>query len=569
MWSDVDVAEAKTSDAASTAKNTELVKEHGPKPVIPANPTQKHVVLAIFKARARTFLNTKAVVAAWEAHGLEKFPQGLTPTNTCAAIISRLNKDDFINPHDDTKGLYKYNKDAPAELPAGKAKGVPKAPPAPGKKAKKNKKKRANEFGSPAHKKTRDRKIRKGALGSGSGDNVVTDNGIHVNTSLFSMSVTELRDLVTQMSIHPRNLNKMNKSELCLVLCGKSFEKSTDWHKKSSKKNEGINKTKSSKGVKFSSKMNARDRSVRTANSKLNNKKNQKGNSAFLQLSTKANDQAAQTPDCLMADLKSRYDINFDPCPPGGVMNQKVWNGLEGDWKSRNYVNPPYNRIKFWLAKCVAEQEKGNTSVFLIPFRVYTRYFGDFVANISFVECLVKGVCFKGYKSAIPHPMSLITFLGKGKTETKKMHGEHTRTRSVYRMALDKPHTFDNACSIVRRNGLDQKDIHILVNHSKMGDLISEERLAAAAKSWDDAFACLVPFYSYSRNFTTAMKESSFCAFSSPILSNFEGEGKVRFCSVLFLFSPQDERFAKIPVDQEANLQEIRVYFNDQKQKDQ
>jgi len=357
----------------------------------------------------------------------------------------------------------------------------------------------------------------------------------------------------------------MKKDELCLVLCGKPFEKSDKWHKA----NTNTNITKDGR---FSSKVDARDRTTRNANAKLNNKKNQKGNSAFLQLSTKAKDQAAQTPDILMNDLTERYDINFDPCPPGGVMNKKVWDGLKGEWGQNSYVNPPYNRIKFWLAKAAEEQAKGKTSVFLIPFRVYTRYFGEWVDKISFVECLTKGVCFKGYKSAIPHPMSVITFLGKGVKETPKMHGIHTRERNVYRMALDKPHTFDNAVSIVRRGGLEQKDIHILVNHSKMGKgddgLISDANIAAANKSWDDAFACLVPFYSYSINFTKAMKEASFVAFSSPILSNFEGEGKVRFCSVLFLFSPKDARYEKILVDKQANLGKIRVYFNDVRQRD-
>lgn len=532
-------------------------------------PTQKTVALAIFKARARTYLKTSDLVSTWEAHALPKYPQGLTPKNTCAALISILTRSGHLEANPDVKGLYRYNANAPAELTSGRPK-VPKAPAPPAEKkakkaASKKRGKRSNGFGSPESKKKRDSKIRKGGV-SGAGEAVSTDNGIKVNTNLFSMKCGELRGLVKQMSIHPKGLGSMKKEELCLILCGAPFEKSDKWHKEHT---EQGNRKVSKKGQKFSSKVDARDRSTRNAGRGKNaNKKNQQGNSAFLQLSTKANDQAAQTPEVLMKDLVERYGIDFDPCPPGGVNNVQVWNGLTGEWKQNNYVNPPYNKIKLWLAKAAEEQEKGKTSVFLIPFRIYTRYFGNYVQNISFVECLTKGVCFQGYKSAIPHPMSIITMLGKGVKETKKMHGIHTRTRNVYRMALDKPHTFDNACSIVRRAGLPKSKIHILVNHSKMGGLIDEENIEAAKKSWDNAFATLVPFYSYSRNFTTAMKEAQFVAFSSPILSNFEGEGKVRFCSVLFVFCPNDAKAKSMEVDKEANLGRVRVYFNDIKQRD-
>lgn len=184
--------------------------------------------------------------------------------------------------------------------------------------------------------------------------------------------------------------------------------------------------------------------------------------------------------------------------------------------------------------------------MFLVPFRIYTKYFGEFQEFISFVEVLPGGVCFKGYKNAIPHPMSIIIFLGKGVKDTPKMHGDFTENRMIHRMSLEKPHTFDSAVSICRLNGLPQNKIHILVNHSNMAPLLSDERLEAAAESWDDAFACLVPFYSFSKAFTKGFRQASFVAFSSPILSNFEGEAKVRFCSCLFLFSPKDAQLEKL-----------------------
>ena len=49
-----------------------------------------------------------------------------------------------------------------------------------------------------------------------------------------------------------------------------------------------------------------------------------------------------ETPKELYDKLNEEFDFNFDPCPINHDTNK--WNGLEIDWKERNFINPPYSR---------------------------------------------------------------------------------------------------------------------------------------------------------------------------------------------------------------------------------
>jgi len=49
-----------------------------------------------------------------------------------------------------------------------------------------------------------------------------------------------------------------------------------------------------------------------------------------------------RTPKKLYDTLNEEFNFNFDPCPY--KHNIKLWNGLEVDWKERNFINPPYSR---------------------------------------------------------------------------------------------------------------------------------------------------------------------------------------------------------------------------------
>ena len=77
------------------------------------------------------------------------------------------------------------------------------------------------------------------------------------------------------------------------------------------------------------------------------------------------------TPPDLYAALDAEFRFDFDPCPfprPDG------YNSLVLPWGNRNYVNPPFNMKDAphggpaaFVRKAIAERERGNTSVFVLP----------------------------------------------------------------------------------------------------------------------------------------------------------------------------------------------------------
>lgn len=69
--------------------------------------------------------------------------------------------------------------------------------------------------------------------------------------------------------------------------------------------------------------------------------------------------------------LKKEFGFKFDPCPNPRPKN---FDGLQVDWKESNWVNPPFwAGITAWVRKAISEQEKGNTSVLILPLDNWVR----------------------------------------------------------------------------------------------------------------------------------------------------------------------------------------------------
>ena len=63
--------------------------------------------------------------------------------------------------------------------------------------------------------------------------------------------------------------------------------------------------------------------------------------------------------------LNKEFKFEFDPCPNP---RPKEFDGLNAEWKKSNWVNPPFwAGITAWVRKAIAEQQKGNTSVLILP----------------------------------------------------------------------------------------------------------------------------------------------------------------------------------------------------------
>ena len=95
------------------------------------------------------------------------------------------------------------------------------------------------------------------------------------------------------------------------------------------------------------------------------------------------------TPPELFEELDEEFSFDYEPCKAFSEVND-----LETEWGKVNFVNPPYNKIKFFVKKALEEKKLGKTSVFLIPGRTNSNYFHDLIypnaKEIRFVRGKVK-----------------------------------------------------------------------------------------------------------------------------------------------------------------------------------
>jgi len=113
---------------------------------------------------------------------------------------------------------------------------------------------------------------------------------------------------------------------------------------------------------------------------------------------TKAGDNW-KTPKKLYDDLDKEFSFDFDPCPycEGEIPEEK--DGLKIDWGNCNFVNPPYSRKlkEAFVKRAIEMQDKGKTSVLLLPVSTSTKLFHDYIKpNAEEIRFLRGRVRFEG-----------------------------------------------------------------------------------------------------------------------------------------------------------------------------
>lgn len=100
--------------------------------------------------------------------------------------------------------------------------------------------------------------------------------------------------------------------------------------------------------------------------------------------------------------------IALDPCgsPDGIVRADRIVllpeDGLEVEWPARTFVNPPFGKLKPWLAKWAAADE----CVLLTPVRTHRKWFREALAEGKVVW--LNPIAFLGYVSTFPAPLALL-----------------------------------------------------------------------------------------------------------------------------------------------------------------
>lgn len=119
-----------------------------------------------------------------------------------------------------------------------------------------------------------------------------------------------------------------------------------------------------------------------------------------------------KTPKAFYQALDSEFNFNDDPCPPNPTDD-----GLNREWGSCAYVNPPYNECAKWCEKAYRESLKGKTVVMLIPSRTDTRYWHDYVMKADEIRFIKGRLKFDEHKNSAPFPSAVIVFCRERKGE--------------------------------------------------------------------------------------------------------------------------------------------------------
>lgn len=112
------------------------------------------------------------------------------------------------------------------------------------------------------------------------------------------------------------------------------------------------------------------------------------------------------TPTDLYNSLNDEFHFNDDPCPLHGE------GGLDREWGTRTYCNPPYKRgvtIK-WLKKGYEESLKGKLVVFLLPSRTDNQWWHEYVMKASEIRFVRGRLKFGGSKTGAPFPSAIVIF---------------------------------------------------------------------------------------------------------------------------------------------------------------
>jgi phage N-6-adenine-methyltransferase len=101
-----------------------------------------------------------------------------------------------------------------------------------------------------------------------------------------------------------------------------------------------------------------------------------------------------RTPKEVYDALDAEFHFNDDPCPIQGN------GGLDREWGTSTFLNPPYSKPTPWVKKAYEESLKGKAVIGLLRGDTSTRWFHDWVLGKAELRFVKGRIHFNGLKPA-------------------------------------------------------------------------------------------------------------------------------------------------------------------------
>jgi site-specific DNA-methyltransferase (adenine-specific) len=130
-------------------------------------------------------------------------------------------------------------------------------------------------------------------------------------------------------------------------------------------------------------------------------------------------DEVWATPQDFFDKLNEEFHFTLDPCAlPENAKCKKYYtpkdDGLRQNWGGEKvFCNPPYGKgVYHWIKKAYEESRKENTTVvMLLPARTDTKWFHEFIYNLSSEIRFIKGrLKFGNSNQSAPFPSMVVIF---------------------------------------------------------------------------------------------------------------------------------------------------------------
>ena len=129
-----------------------------------------------------------------------------------------------------------------------------------------------------------------------------------------------------------------------------------------------------------------------------------------------SNTDEYETPQELFNHYNSIFNFELDVCASDKNHKCKQYyskfdNGLNKEWKNKNWMNPPYGRdISKWVEKAYNEGLRNKLTVCLLPSRTDTKWWHDYVLKSDVIHFIKGRLKFNNTKNSAPFPSVIVIF---------------------------------------------------------------------------------------------------------------------------------------------------------------